>query len=85
VICGYKHANFWCNRDEYGLKRRVTVRKSLTENASQRFAETHLRSFASQALKGLIVKVHDTWNNYANFKFPLTFVSNIKDLLFIDS
>ena len=24
MICGYKHANFWCNRDEYGLKRRVT-------------------------------------------------------------
>jgi len=25
VICGYKHANFWRNRDDYGLKRRVTV------------------------------------------------------------
>jgi len=25
VICGYKHANSWCNRDDYGLKRRVTV------------------------------------------------------------
>jgi len=25
VICGYKHVNFWCNRDDYGLKRRVTV------------------------------------------------------------
>jgi len=26
VICGYKHANFWRNRDDYGLKRRVTVK-----------------------------------------------------------
>jgi len=25
VIYGYKHANFWRSRDEYGLKRRVTV------------------------------------------------------------
>ena len=25
VICGYKHANFWRNSDDYGLKRRVTV------------------------------------------------------------
>ena len=28
VICGCKHANFWRNRDDYGLKRRVTVSKS---------------------------------------------------------
>ena len=27
MICGYKHANFWCNRDDYGLKRRVTESK----------------------------------------------------------
>jgi len=30
VICGYKHANFWRNRDDYGLKRRVTVLKSFS-------------------------------------------------------
>ena len=29
VICGYRHANFWYNRDDYGLKRRVTVTKLL--------------------------------------------------------
>ena len=65
MIYGYKHANFWCNRDDYGLKRRVTVSKLKNSGVSY----SHLDILDYEDEKKVIkeidrdreVKLEDVW------------------------
>ena len=74
MICGYKHANFWRNRDDYGLKRRVTVPNIIVQVMRSASLGGNYTSY-EDAASDMLAKLN-TYDNYSLISYTQTTVSN---------